>query len=379
MWSNARSNNVVVGILFAGLSACADPPSSTNVSNDSLPSEAAAVGASVPTLAERYITAAAPALNIDSVATHSGTDGATWLFATAKEGHVIRVFDAATGVVVRDIGAAGSEPGQFSRPNGVIARDGLLVIVERDNRRVQVLGIPALTTLAVFGAEELVKPYGGYLEPLGADRYQLFVTDNYETADEQVPPESELGRRVHVWQLGVQRDAAGLPVAVTAAHTRTFGETAGPGVLRIVESIWGDPAHDRLLIAEEDPAGGIVLKGYTFAGRFNDEIVGAGIFRTQPEGIALYECAGGDGYWITTDQDLGRNVFHLFDRVSLVHVGAFQGAVTRNTDGIWLEQAPLPGFPDGAFFAVHDDQAVAAFDWREIETALGLPPQCGGS
>jgi 3-phytase len=32
----------------------------------------------------------------------------------------------------------------------------------------------------------------------------------------------------------------------------------------------------------------------------------------------------------------------------------------------------LPGFPAGAFFAVHDDQAVAAFDWRDIASELGL-------
>jgi 3-phytase len=50
--------------------------------------------------------------------------------------------------------------------------------------------------------------------------------------------------------------------------------------------------------------------------------------------------------------------------------------VTRNTDGIGLAQDPLPDFPAGALFAVHDDQAVAAFDWRDIEAALALPSDC---
>jgi 3-phytase len=136
--------------------------------------------------------------------------------------------------------------------------------------------------------------------------------------------------------------------------------------------LWGDPEHNRLMIAEEDPAGGRVIKVYSFAGQFSGEIVGAGVFEVQPEGIALYRCGDGDGYWITTDQSDGRNVFHVFDRRSLAHAGAFQGVTTRNTDGIWLVPEPFPGFPAGAFFAVHDDQAVAAFDWRDVASVLGL-------
>ena len=144
-----------------------------------------------------------------------------------------------------------------------------------------------------------------------------------------------------------------------------------------VESIWGDPANDRLLIAEEDETGGRVIKVYDFDGRYSGPTIGDGIFRTEPEGIALYECADGSGYWIATDQDGGRNVFHLFDRRSLTHLGGFAGRVTRNTDGIWLAQQPLPEFPAGVLFAVHDDRAVAAFDWRDVTAALGLPEACG--
>jgi 3-phytase len=53
-------------------------------------------------------------------------------------------------------------------------------------------------------------------------------------------------------------------------------------------------------------------------------------------------------------------------------VGAFSGRITANTDGVWLSQSGVPGFDRGAFFAVHDDQAVSAFDWGEIADALGL-------
>jgi 3-phytase len=330
------------------------------------------------TVAERYLTASDPAMNIDSVATHAGSNGETWLFATAKEGDVVRIYDAIRGGHIRDIGGSGTDAGRFERPNGVIALDDFLVVVERDNRRVQIWSLPALEPIALFGQTELAKPYGAYVHELGNDRYELFVTDAYETADEQVPPDAELNRRIHAWELRIARGPDGAVESVLATHTRAFGETSGPGVLRVVESIWGDPASDRLMVAEEDPAGGRVLKVYSFNGRFTGEIVGEGLFRVQPEGIALYQCGDG-GYWITTDQDQGRNVFHLFDRRTLEHAGAFQGAATLNTDGIWLAREPLPEFPAGALFAVHDDQAVAAFDWRDIATALDLAQNCRGT
>lgn len=333
---------------------------------------------SVRIVDERYVTAPDPAANIDSVATHAAPGDATWLFATAKEADVVRIYDAASGVMLRDLGSSGEAIGQFRRPNGIAALDGLLVVVERDNRRVQVFNLPQLEPLGVFGGDALELPYGAYLRRVDAGGYELYVTDAYETAEEQVPPDSELGRRVHRFDLRVDRDADGTVRSVDAVHAKAFGETSGKGVLRVVESIWGDPDNDRLLIAEEDPAGGRVIKVYSLDGRFADEIVGDGFFVTQPEGIALYDCADGGGWWLTTDQSEGRNVFHVFERRSLEHSGAFSGRATLNTDGVWLTREPLDGMPAGAFFAVHDDQAVAAFDWRDIAGPLGLPACDGG-
>jgi 3-phytase len=245
-------------------------------------------------------------------------------------------------------------------------------VIERDNRRVQLFSLPGLTSVARFGDDELIKPYGGWIQVEAPELYRLYVSDAYETADERVPPPAELDRRIHVFELQVDRGPNRTIAGAQATHATAFGATEGPGVLHVVESLWGDPLTDRLLIAEEDPAGGRVIKTYSLEGRFTGPVIGADIFRSQPEGIALYECADGSGYWITTDQSRGRNVFHLFDRQTLTHAGGFSGEITRNTDGIWLNQAPLAGFPAGALFAVHDDQAVAAFDWRDIAAALSI-------
>lgn len=96
------------------------------------------------------------------------------------------------------------------------------------------------------------------------------------------------------------------------------------------------------------------------------------MFRAQAEGIALYACEDGSGYWLSTDQADDRTVYHVFDRASLQHAGAFMGSITANTDGVWLAVDGVPGFESGAFFAVHDDQAASAFDWLEIVDALDL-------
>ena len=107
-------------------------------------------------------------------------------------------------------------------------------------------------------------------------------------------------------------------------------------------------------------------------GRYRGRDIGASLFKAQAEGMALFTCADGSGYWIATDQFKDRSLFHVFDRVTLAHRGAFAGKRTANTDGVWLDQSADARFPQGVFYAVDDDQAVAAFDWRDIAKALAL-------
>src|SRR5690606_15258388 len=117
---------------------------------------------------------------------------------------------------------------------------------------------------------------------------------------------------------------------------------------------------------------GLVIKVYDLDGRFTGKQIGKGIFEAQAEGIALYACDDGSGYWLSTDQADDRTVYHVFDRQSLQHAGAFMGETTANTDGVWLATGGVPGFEGGACIAVHDDQAASAFDWLDIVTALEL-------
>lgn len=94
------------------------------------------------------------------------------------------------------------------------------------------------------------------------------------------------------------------------------------------------------------------------------------------EGIALYQCGNGAGYWIVTDQGETVNTFHVLDRSSFEHVGSFTGAQTRLTDGVALTQERFGPFPAGVFYASHQDGAVSAFSWHDIAAALRLRTGC---
>src|SRR5690606_25305087 len=179
----------------------------------------------------------------------------------------------------------------------------------------------------------------------------------------------ELGERIKHFDVSL---ADGV---VSARLVSSFGATSGEGMLRRVESIWGDPPHGRLLVADED-ASRSDIKIYDFDGRFTGVLMGKDVFDNEPEGIALVDCGRETGYWIVSDQHTPHQVVRVFDRESLRLLGSFAPAVTHTVDGIWFEPDALPAFPRGALFTQHDDAAVSAFDWQTIARALNLRRDC---
>ena len=356
------------------LSSCASTPEAS----DREPDQAGDVDpllshAGVPhtVVAEVFLTPMTPEDNVDSPALWVDGDGKAVLLATAKASGRLMQYDGDTGALRGVVGAKGSGAGQFDRPNGIFVIDDLVFVVERDNRRVQVLRAPAMAPLGSFGADTLRQPYGLWLQRVAPGRYDVLVSDAYmagkdATGDDIVPPLAQLDRRLRRYTVAVGADA------VTASLAGNIGDTSAAGAIRIPESVWGDPAHDRLLVAEEDTHVGTSLRVYDMSGRYRGADLGKGVFKAQAEGIALWQCQDGGGYWITTDQFKDRSLFHVWDRRSLQHLGAFAGRTVGNTDGVWLHQAGTSRFPGGVFYAVHDDMGVGAFDWRDVATALKL-------
>ncbi|HEY5803983.1 MAG TPA: phytase [Lysobacter sp.] len=316
---------------------------------------------------ESFISAATPEDNIDSPASWRSPDGKRWVIATAKATDMLVVYDGDTGKALRTAGGTGTALGQLQRPNGIAVIDSLALVVERDNHRVQLFQLPELKPLLVFGGGDLRQPYGLWVRAQ-KDSYEVIVSDNYMSAQNEdlPPPLADLGQRFKRYQL------RRVPGGWQARLMGTFGDTSEAGAIRIAESVFGDVANDRLLLAEEDVATGTRLREYGLDGRYRGRDIGADLFKAQAEGMALARCADGSGYWIATDQFKDRSLFHVFDRDTLKHVGAFAGGKTANTDGVWLDQSASARFPQGVFYAVDDDQAVAAFDWRDISRALSL-------
>jgi 3-phytase len=362
----------LLGLLaLAVLAGC--KPGAPEAAAPGVDAASATTGRSVATVAETFQTPMTPADNIDSPASWTTPEGQVWLIATAKATDKLVVYDGQTGAHLRDVGSTGTAPGQFMRPNGIAVVDDLVLIVERDGHRVQVLQLPSFTPLGTFGAEDLRKPYGLWVNKQ-ADGYDVYVTDSYDAGEDAqgndvLPPLAELDKRVRRYAVQVRDGKARATLAAS------IGDTSEAGALRVVESIWGDPANDRLLIAEEDETYASEFKVYTLEGKFTGTTFGRDAFKAQAEGVMLRTC-GKDGWWITTEQGKQRSVFHLFDRHTLKHVGAFQGNTVANTDGIWMSDTASPRFPHGALYAVHDDQGVVAFDWASVARQLSLPLEC---
>jgi NHL repeat. len=358
------------------LAACASAPTSP-----APPPSPAAGAPSVPvpaTVAEAWESARTPAEELDSLATWTTEDGGTWLIASAKATHRLVVYDGETGAQLRIVGGKGSAAGQFNRPNGVAVFGDRLYVVERDNHRVQVLSLPGFEPAGSFGADVLRSPYGIWLNETEPGELEAYVTDSfmYGPRFDVLPPFAELDRRVRRFR--VQFDQHG---ALRTSDNGSFGATDPATALRMVESIAGDPAADRLMIADEsrsDDSGhrGSTLREYSLAGIASGRSMPQGSFAAEAEGVALWSCPDGGGYWIAVDQLAPLTVFHLFDRDTLEPRGSFQGEATAYTDGVALDATASARFPGGALYAVDNDVAVTAFDLRDVVAKLGLAADC---
>ena len=76
---------------------------------------------------------------------------------------------------------------------------------------------------------------------------------------------------------------------------------------------------------------------------------------------------------IQTGMGIGLMLVGFLILSGLLNLLPLGGEATGLTDGVWLDERGDARFPQGAFYASHLDQGVAAFDWRDIATALELP------
>lgn len=360
-----KSHLLLGSLCLIFLAACTSTATRTSAPQVPAPNQVADA-----VIAEAWVSVDNAGDELDSLAVWPTEEGGTWLIATAKSSHTLVVYDAETGERLRSIGGPGKGPLQFNRPNGIAVFGDVLFVVERDNHRVQALQLPDFTPLGMIGEDVLRVPYGLWLHETGPGTVELLVTDSFmaDFRTGTLPPMAELDQRVK--RFTVDLDGAN---GLQAQYRGAFGDTSEAGALRMVESIAGDAAHDRLLIAEEDRRVGSTLRDYTLDGLYRSHSLP--IFDADAEGVALWACDADMGYWVAVDQ-LRPTVFRLYDRKNLELVKTFSGKVVANTDGQVLYAVGTPRFPAGALYALHDDKAVAAFDLRDLVKALGLSGRC---
>ncbi|TQM17558.1 3-phytase [Pseudoxanthomonas sp. 3HH-4] len=358
-------NCLLGGLCAVLLAACSTAPLHT--STPPAPPPKTAADAIIP---EAWVSEPVAGNELDSLVAWPTEDGQVWLIATAKATHHLAIYDADTGQRLRTVGASGDAVGQFNRPNGIAVFGDLLFVAERDNHRVQAFRLPEFAPLGAFGADVLRAPYGLWVHETAPGELELFVTDSFmaDFRTMKLPPMEELVGRVKRFQVRVEEGGK-----LETRLLGQFGDTGAAGALRMVESIAGDPAHGRLLIAEEDRRVGSTLRDYTLAGHYNGRSLAT--FDADAEGITLWACSADAGYWVAVDQ-LTPTRFRVFDRATLAPAGVFSGKVTSNTDGETVYAMPTARFPAGALFALHNDVSLAAFDLRDIARALDLQGDC---
>lgn len=300
----------------------------------------------------------------DSLVFARSADGTPCIIATDKKANRLDVFAAATGQRLEVVGAAGDGLGEFRYPNGVAVVSfpegagtaDFLLIVERDNQRVQALRLPYFAPAGCPVKTGLVRPYGIAVAQL-ADGWYAYVTD--ETAP--------LNARVQRYRLSRRG------VVIAAEPLGGFGATTGAGVIHEPESVVVDVARGRVLLCDEAVAGKNV-KVYTLVGDFTGTTFADGLIAGDPEGIALVADNAG-GTVIVTDQQPDVTIWLLFDAETYQLLARVTGVPTiANTDGIAVAPYAIGPFGGGLLAAVHSDQQVRAYPLAALLAAVGRQP-----
>jgi 3-phytase len=307
--------------------------------------------------------------DVDSLAFWAGPEGPPWLLATQKDLSHVLVLDATTGELLEKVGGMGDELGQFNRPNGIAVTDDLVLVVDRDAKRIQVLRLPEFEPLGSFGEDLLQLPYGVAVDR-PAEWYEVFVTDSFDSPPDAPPAPESMANRLRHYRF--RPTEAGLEVE----FVRSFGEATGDGALYRVESMAIDRPRGRLYVADELR---LNLKVYSLDGEFLGVTLGDGWHYYEPEGVTLISCGPDEqleGYVIAADQTQPTR-FLVWDRRRLVPMGGFTGEPAVDiTDGIAFVPTDHESGAAGLFYATHHDVQVVAYRWADIAQALGLRTDC---
>ena len=294
-----------------------------------------------------------------------------------KASEKLVIYDGDSGATLRTFGTAGQGPGQFKRANGIFVHRDLVFVVERDNHRVQVLRAALLAVRWRRSAtKELVQPYGIWLQEtqpgkLRCAGHRCLHGRRGCSGDDVCRRWRELGRARPALR-GARRRRIGVGANTSVRSATPAQRVRSASGIGLGRSRQRSPAGRRGRHCDRHRCANTISAAIS---RAHDRRSACSRRRPKASRCGHARTAAATGS--PTDQYKDRSLFHVFDRRTLHHVGAFAGKQVGNTDGVWLHQAGSARFPKGVFYAVHDDMAVGAFDWRDVAKALSLRQDCG--
>lgn len=360
-----RSASTLVGfaafVLFVDLAAPVRAEGPASAPAASAPA-GAPQSAPLPRIQEVWNSFGSNYDNTDSLAVATLPTGAVRLFATSKGGNWIDAYDAGSGAHQQRYGKKGAGPGEFDRPNGIASANitidakgntrPALLIVERDNRRVQAIWADTMTPAGMV-VENLDRPYGCCVATHNGELL-LYITD--EKAEPRL--------RVRLYKLMRDGDA------LKSQFVRGLGEEEGPGLIKKPESITVDPYRERLLVCDEATDQKCV-KVFSITGKFIGKAFGGGTIMGDPEGLVVWRTPDLHDVVIVTDQRPEQTAWHVFGAEDYDHRLSFTGTQKiANTDGVAIFPEPLSEYSTGMFFAVNDDADIRGYDLSSLAAKL---------
>jgi myo-inositol-hexaphosphate 3-phosphohydrolase len=129
-----------------------------------------------------------------------------------------------------------------------------------------------------------------------------------------------------------------------------------------LNEIAADDENGVIYVADQTNA---VIKVFGADGTFERDF-GQGTFASDVEGLAVYRC-GASGYVVASNQSA--NAFEIFDRVTFAHLATFTVQSVRDTIGVALTQAAVPGYPNGGLFVESRGREVFGVQWDAVAAA----------
>lgn len=223
------------------------------------------------------------------------------ILVSSKEQHSVLCFDKDSGKLLHTIGSKGFDHDKFNRPNGLKVINDYLFIVERDNKRCQIVNMNTKEAISYFGFKNLEKPFGidGIFYK---GQYIIFITD-------------EKLESVFKFNILIKDDE------IRKISSDKFIELSGAKL----ESILLDDSNNRLLVADEKRK---KIRIFSLNGILVKNI--ENIFEGSPEGIVKT-----DNSYIFTDKIKDMTYFHIFDLKTLEYQKTLINKLVKNSDGLY--------------------------------------------